>query len=229
MSELEQLKIKISDILKDHLGEDWYNLLSQEFEKDYMRSLTTFISLRRKEGIVYPPKGDVFNAYKLTPYDEVKVCIVGQDPYINPFEAHGLAFSTWNNQGTPSLKQIEAAVRKDMGYDSEYKWKNNLERWSKQGIMLLNSVLTVDAGKSNSHAGMGWEQFTLQTIRKLDEKGIIFLLWGSNAKAYKNQIKNSIIMEAEHPQYANYQGRAWLHGECFKKVNELLGDDKIIW
>src|SRR5690606_5164082 len=114
-------------------------------------------------------RGEVFDAYRLTPYEEVKVCILGADPYINQFEAHGLAFSTFNGQSTPSLRQIEKAVRREIySNDEAYKWDNNLTRWANQGIFLLNSVLTVDAGKSGSHKGKGWEEFTGRTIKLLD-------------------------------------------------------------
>lgn len=215
--------------LKDSLGEEWYEILKDEFSKDYMKKLSYFIASRRDIGIVYPPADDVFNAYKYTPYSNVRVCIIGQDPYINAFEAHGLAFSTWNAQYTPSLRQIEKTVRSDVyPDDEEYKWYNNLTDWTKQGIMLLNSVLTVDAGKSASHRGLGWESFVTRTIVELDKKGIIFLLWGKDSQAFLRYITNSKVFTCEHPVAASYQGRTWDNRNCFNEVNELL-TNKIIW
>lgn len=211
------------------LGEEWYKILASEFEKDYMKNLCNFINVRRTQTTVYPPKEEVFTAYKLTPYSKVKVCIIGQDPYINEGEAHGLAFSTGNSRRTPSLKQIENAVRTEI-YDEadDYDWNNNLVRWSNQGIMLLNKVLTVDSKNSNSHKGKGWEPFVLKTVMELDKKGdVIFLLWGKDAQVLKAVLKSKYI-ECEHPVAASYQGRQWNNNRCFAKVNDLL-DTKIAW
>ena len=216
-------------VLRESLGEEWYELLKDEFSKDYMLHLMNFVKQRRAETTVYPTKENVFNAYKYTPYSRVKVCIIGQDPYINPNEAHGLSFSTLGGKYTPSLKKIEAAIRRDCGLDvASYEWSNNLTRWSDQGIMLLNTVLTVDAGKSNSHKGHGWENFTLKTVQELDKKGIIFLLWGKDALSMIDSMKKSVVFIAEHPVAASYQGRAWNNKDCFNRVNELL-TNKINW
>lgn len=221
--------VSVEDYLIGCLGEEWYRLLGNEFQKDYMKGLMRFISQRRSEVKVFPPKGEVFNAYKLTPYNKVRVCIIGQDPYINLFEAHGLAFSTYNGQSTPSLRQIEMAVRREC-YDGsvDYKWGNNLIRWAVQGVLLLNTVLTVDEGKSRSHAGMGWELFTAETIKQLDKKNIIFMLWGKDAQSLKEYIKISPFITAEHPVAGVRKGRDWHNELCFKRVNDLL-KDKILW
>jgi uracil-DNA glycosylase len=220
----------MSSRLEESLGTEWYNILKGEFEMPYMLKLREFLAIQKEIITVYPPANEVFTAYKLTPYSEVRVCIIGQDPYINSFEAMGLAFSTFNGQYTPSLRQIEKAVRRDVyGNDPNYKWYNNLTDWAKQGVFLLNTVLTVNAGQSGSHRGQGWEQFTLKTVLELDKKKIIFLLWGKDAQnAFKPYIRNSTVIECEHPQAANYQGRSWNNNNCFSKVNELL-NDKIIW
>lgn len=207
--------------MKEFIGEEWYNILKDEFDKDYMKDLAKFIQERRSKGLVYPHQKDVFNAYKYTPYSKCRVCIIGQDPYINAGEAHGLAFSTENGRYTPSLRKIEETI-------SPKEWNNNLTRWTEQGIMLLNIVLTVDAGKSNSHINQGWEQFTARTVQELDKKGIIFLLWGKFAQTLSKYITNSTIIVAEHPVAASYQSRAWNNNDCFNKVNDLL-EDKIKW
>lgn len=215
--------------LKNLLGEEWYSILAPEFEQDYMKYLCHFVNKRREEVTVYPPKEEVFTAYRLTPYSKVKVCIIGQDPYINESEAHGLAFSTGNGRATPSLRQIEKTIRTQVYNENEdYVWNNNLTRWSDQGVILLNKVLTVDAKSSNSHKGKGWEHFILKTIEELDKKGdVIFLLWGKEAQALKSILKSKYI-ECEHPVAGSYQGRLWNNNDCFNKANELL-TEKIIW
>jgi uracil-DNA glycosylase len=211
------------------LGEEWYGVLKGEFDKWYMQRLSDSLVKRRTEVKVYPSQGEIFTAYKLTPYDKVRVCIIGQDPYINEGEAHGLAFSTSNGKYTPSLRQIEKAIRRDVSLPEGYIWANNLTRWAEQGVFLLNSVLTVDAGKSNSHLGIGWEDFTLQTVKRLDERGqVIFLLWGKYAHAYSSHISNSKVIKCEHPVAASYRGGVWDNADCFNRVNELI-ENKIIW
>lgn len=222
--------------MKDRLGEEWYELLKDEFSKAYMQSLQSLIARRRQTTNVYPASFDVFNAYKLTPYSKVKVCIIGQDPYINPGEAHGLAFSTYTGKSTPSLEKMSKAVLNSLGLThSEYYWSNNLTRWTEQGIFLLNKVLTVDAGKSASHTGLGWENFTLKTIQELDKKGnVIFLLWGSSAQEYDKYITKGIntVIKCEHPVYASRQKRDWIFNDCFNETNKILrdlGEKEIIW
>src|SRR6218665_272545 len=172
----------------EDFGKEWFDFLSKELDKSYMSKVYDFVKERRKNNIVYPSSGNVFNAYKLTHYNDVKVCIIGQDPYINPGEAHGLAFSTENRAYTPTLRQIETAIIKQcIESDVEAIWTNDLTRWTKQGVFLLNAVLTVDAGKSNSHKGIGWERLTGATVNKLSDKGeVVFLLWGNDAKNFES-------------------------------------------
>ena len=162
--------------LEQNLGKEWYNILKEEFTKPYMVNLANLVADRRSKNTVYPPSCDVFNAYKLTPYSKVKICIIGQDPFINPMEAHGLAFST-KGRITPTITKIREALDKPISTD--------LTPWVNQGVMLLNSVLTVDSGKSGSHKGFGWESFIVKTIEELDKKGIIFMLWGRDAQSFK--------------------------------------------
>lgn len=214
--------------LKDSLGEEWYKILGNEFKKDYMVNLSTFVSERRAVNTVYPAPHNVFNAYRSTSYSNVRVCIIGQDPYINPGEAHGLAFSTYNRRYTPTLIQLEKAIRRDMKLDNDYVWNNDLSRWSEQGVMLLNNVLTVDEGKSGSHRGRGWENFITKTVQELDKNNVIFLLWGKDAQSLKSHIKHSTVIECEHPVAASYKNRTWENNDCFNRTNDLL-DIKINW
>lgn len=218
-------------MIKNLIGQEWYDVIGEEFSKPYMGKLCNFIQDRRTKTTVYPPKEQIFTAYKLTPFNKVKVCIIGQDPYINEGEAHGLAFSTGNGKSTPSLRQIARAVELSMSgddWDSMQPWNNNLTRWAEQGVFLLNKVLTVDAKKSNSHKGMGWEQFVFRTVQELDKKGdVIFLLWGKEAQILKPILKSTVI-ECEHPVAASYRGETWNNNDCFYKVNELL-ETEINW
>ncbi len=213
--------------MKERLGEEWYNLLEGEFDKDYMSKLQTFLLTARAKNKVYPAPEEVFNAYKYTPYSSVKVVIIGQDPFINPNEAMGLAFST-RGKSTPSLRKIAEAVNSEI-------WDNNLTRWAEQGVFLLNKTLTVDAGVSASHIGKGWEEFTLKTIQELDKKGnVIFLLWGSHAKEYDKYIAKGInrVITCEHPVAASYHTRKWENNDCFNECNKILrelGETEIIW
>jgi uracil-DNA glycosylase len=226
------IKNDIQERLKLALGEEWYALLHEEFTKPYMVELGKFVSSRRKLNIVYPDKEDVFNAYKLTPYSKARICIIGLDPYINKDEAHGIAFSTKYGTSTPSLKQIaNAVITQAYKDDPYYVWINNLERWANQGVMLLNSVLTVDAGKTRSHANQGWEDFIARTIQILDEKGILFMLWGADANKLARHITKSKVLSCEHPQAPNYRAtnKEWNNLDCFNTANNLIGGRKIMW
>lgn len=211
--------------LEQFLGKEWYDILKEEFSKTYMVNLSSFVANRRTVNIVYPAPVDVFNAYKYCQYSDVKICIIGQDPYINKFEAHGLAFSTYSREYTPTLVQLEKVIRRDVYPESTYEWDNNLERWCSQGVMLLNSVLTVDAGQSGSHRAKGWETFIAKTVEELDKKNIIFLLWGRDSQRFKSFIKNSHVIECEHPVAASYKKRIWENEDCFNRANKLLKNE----
>lgn len=218
--------------MEELLGEEWAKVIANEFNKSYMRDLSAFIKQKRFEGIVYPASADVFNAFKSTPFSKVKVCILAQDPYINPGEAHGLAFSTFTGRTTPTLIQLRTVIERDCYNGLNLEWDNNLERWTKQGIFLLNTILTVDQGKSLSHQNKGWEHFTAEVIKKLSQRGdVIFLLWGSYAKAYGHMIDNSknTVFLAPHPVSASYRNEIWDNGNCFNKVNEIIKGEKIEW
>lgn len=219
--------------MEELLGEEWFDKLKGEFNKEYIINLQKFVQQRRRETTVYPKSEDVFKAYRSLPYSNVKVCILGLDPYING-EAVGIAFST-DGRWTPSLKKISDAVEKDCYNGLNLNWDNNLSRWVDQGVFLLNTILTVDKGVSSSHKGKGWEQFTLETIKELDKKGnVIFMLWGNDAKEYDKYIAKGInsVISCEHPVAASYSSRAWNNNDCFNKVNQILkdlGEEEIKW
>jgi len=174
---------------------DWKALLKQQKQSHYFKSVMQFVSDRRKQGItVYPAKEQVFEAFRLTAFDDIRVVILGQDPYHGSGQAHGLCFSVAKGIPVPpSLKNIYKELQADLGIEPAT--HGFLESWAKQGVFLLNTVLTVEAGKANSHRGQGWETFTDQVIKTISEHAdhVVFLLWGSPA-----QKKNSLINENKH-------------------------------
>lgn len=211
------------------LGIEWSVRLFMEFNKPYMQKVSTLVQKRRNKGRVYPHSKDVFYAYKLTPFDDVKVCVLGMDPYINPNQAHGLAFSVGSDyQATPpSLQNIFKEVEKDSGFDVVQ--SNNLTRWAKQGVFLLNSVLTADAGKSGSHKDFGWQKFTGKTIKLLAERSspIVFMLWGKYAESYAPLIRPNtqhLILTASHPSPFSYR-LSFEDCRHFHLANEFLKDN----
>jgi uracil-DNA glycosylase len=181
----------------------------------------------------YPARQDVFNAFKYCGPKDVKVVVIGQDPYINPGQAHGLAFSVMGGQLPPSLINIFKELSDDLKI-APPRTNGNLEDWSKQGVLLLNSVLTVRQGLSMSHSANGWEEATDEIIKTLSESNpkIVYLLWGNFAKTKKPLVKNSLaILEAAHPSpLSSYKG--WFGCKHFSKTNEVLesaGVGKIDW
>jgi len=184
------------------IANDWLAPLKGEFAKPYYKELYQKVLQEYRTVKVFPPANDIFNAFHLTPLSEVKVVILGQDPYHNDGQAHGLCFSV--QPGTdipPSLVNIYQELQTDLGC---YIPNNGyLEKWAKQGVLLLNTVLTVRAHQANSHRGIGWEQFTDAVIRILNEQDrpIVFLLWGSPARAKKAMLNNPkhLVLEAPHP------------------------------
>jgi uracil-DNA glycosylase len=183
------------------LHPSWKPFLQAEFDKPYFQNLSNFLKDAYAHKTIYPQKKFVFSAFA-TPLDEIKVVILGQDPYHGPNQAHGLAFSV-NEQipAPPSLQNIFKEIQVDLGQPIP---KNgNLNRWARQGVLLLNNTLTVEAGKAGSHRGWGWEDFTLQMIKILNERHehLVFLLWGRDAreKRYYLDQKKHLILEAAHP------------------------------
>ena len=204
---------------------DWNNILRAEFEKEYYKALRSFLVQEYKEYTIYPNMYDIFNALKLTSYSDTKVVIIGQDPYHEPNQAHGLAFSVLKgNKLPPSLKNIFKEIEDDLHIKMPTDF-GDLTKWAKQGILLLNNVLTVRAHLANSHRKKGWEIFTDEIVKYLNkrEDPIIFVFWGNNAKEKKALVtnKNHIILTAPHPSpLSAYQG--FFGCKHFSKINDIL-------
>lgn len=192
------------------IEQSWKEQLADEFEKPYFKELAEKVRGAYQNGTVYPPPQLIFNAFDLCPFDDVKVVILGQDPYFNPGQAHGLCFSVQDGvPPPPSLVNIYKEIRDDMG--TEVPESGNLERWAKQGVLLLNSSLSVNAGEPNSHQGWGWEQFTDAVIKQVSEKRehVVFLLWGRPARKKGEVVdrEKHLVLEAAHPSpLAAYKG-----------------------
>jgi uracil-DNA glycosylase len=212
----------------------WKDALAGEFEKPYFASLVRFLHSEKAAGkVIYPPGSQIFRAFDLTPVDQVKVVILGQDPYHNPGEAMGLSFSVPDGVRTPpSLKNIFKEIETDLGI--RMSGRPNLEGWARQGVLLLNSILTVEAGRAASHRGIGWEPFTDAVIQYLsaNREGIVFLLWGNFAKAKAALIDSSRhhVLQAAHP--SPLAGGAFFGCRHFSQTNNILlseGKTPINW
>lgn len=212
----------------------WKEILKEEFDKSYFVKLTSYIKNDIDSGIVVYPKGSqIFNAFNFTPFNEVKVVILGQDPYHGYNQAHGLSFSV--PQGVnipPSLVNIFKEIKSDIGVEPPS--NGNLERWAKQGVFLLNAILTVRAGQASSHSKIGWAQFTDAVIKKLSDQrdGIVFLLWGNFAKGKNSLIDSSkhFVLEAAHP--SPLARGAFFGSKHFSQTNQILiksRKEPIIW
>ena len=217
-----------------YIGNDWDEVLGSEFEKEYYKRLMKFLEEERQDNTIYPPEEDVFNALKFSPYNNTKVVILGQDPYHEPGQAHGLCFSV--NKGVkipPSLVNIYKEMQNDMGIIQPN--HGYLADWAYQGVLLLNTVLTVRRGEANSHKGKGWEKFTDRIVELLNqrEKPMVFILWGANAKSKQSLITNKdhMILSGAHPSpLSAYNG--FFGGGYFSKANrflELTGQEPIDW
>jgi len=210
------------------LNNDWDAILAGEFEKDYYLQLREFLKNEYKSATIYPSMFDIFNALKFTAYEDVKVVIVGQDPYINPGEAHGLSFSVLPGAKTPpSLQNIFKELATDIG--CEIPNNGHLSHWANQGVLLLNNVLTVRARSSRSHANRGWENFTATVLEKLNqrEKPVVAMLWGNDAKT-KGQIINNphhLVLQAAHP--SPLAGGKFFGCKHFSKANKFLSEHSI--
>lgn len=217
-----------------NLGNSWDRVLDGEFEKEYYVKLRQFLIEEYRSKTIYPGMHDIFNALKVTGYDDVKVVILGQDPYHEPGQAHGMAFSVQPGIKTPpSLVNIYKELLDDLGIapvDHGY-----LMKWAEQGVLLLNACLTVRAHQANSHKGKGWEQFTDRVIELLNEreKPVVFILWGNNAKAKGKLITNPqhLILTGAHPSpLSAYNG--FYGGKYFSRANEFLmahGEEAVDW
>ena len=206
------------------IDESWKNVLKDEFEKPYFRSLAQFIREEYRSKQIFPPAPLIFNAFDQCPFHEVKVVIIGQDPYHNPGQANGLCFSV--NDGVripPSLINIYKEIQQDVG--SEFPATGNLEHWSRQGVLLLNATLTVQAHRAGSHQGKGWEEFTDAVIDKLsnERENLVFILWGSFAqrKGATIDANRHLILKSPHPSPLSAH-RGYFGNQHFSKTNEYL-------
>ena len=211
-------------IMNVKIEQSWKDALAGEFEKPYFASLVRFLHEEKSSGQkIYPPGSQIFKAFELTPLDNLKVVILGQDPYHGPGQAHGLSFSVPEGvPAPPSLKNIFKEIETDMGIRmSGYP---NLEKWARQGVLMLNAVLTVRAGAAASHSRIGWEQFTDAVIRHISDNcdGVVFLLWGNFARSKRELIDVSRhhVLEAAHP--SPLARGAFFGCRHFSRTNEIL-------
>lgn len=205
------------------IGNKWDSILKEEFNKDYFKDLIMFLDEERKSKTIFPKSIDLYKALKLTDYDEVSVVILGQDPYHGDGEANGLCFSVNHGiQIPPSLKNIFKELKSDLNIE---RTDTDLSDWAKKGVLLLNTVLTVEKDKAFSHRGKGWEIFTDKIIEELNEREdpIVFVLWGNAARSKKVLLTNKkhMVVESAHPSPLSYN-RGFKDSKPFSKVNLML-------
>ena len=219
---------------KPTLPPSWQTAIGDEFEKPYFQELSKFVEGERKKHQVFPPEDEVFSAFNLTPYDQVKVVLLGQDPYHDDNQAHGLCFSVKPPiKPPPSLANMYKELATDIkGFKAPS--HGYLVDWAKQGMLMINAVLTVQAHTPNSHKDHGWETFTDAVIKKVNEKTtpVVFVLWGGYAKKKAKLIdtKKHVIIEAAHP--SPLSAKAWFGSKSFSKINDALkkaGQTPIDW
>jgi uracil-DNA glycosylase len=216
------------------IEKSWKQLLIDEFQQDYFFHLKEFLVEERKKYNIFPPGSEIFAAFEHTPFDKVKIVIIGQDPYHNPGQAHGLCFSVPRGiAAPPSLVNIFKEIRDDLGIPLPS--GGNLEKWARQGVLLLNATLTVRANSPGSHQNKGWENFTDAVIRKLSENqnGIVFLLWGRFAINKQSLIDKTRhhVLTAAHPSPLSAHG-GFFGCRHFSRANGILvsqGKDEIDW
>lgn len=208
----------------------WSDVLSDEKKRDYFQSVMAFVASERAQGKnIYPLKSDVFNAFKLTPFHNIKVVILGQDPYHQPNQAHGLAFSVRETvRIPPSLQNIYKEISSDLSLPMP--GHGNLNEWAQQGVFLLNTVLSVEQGKAHSHAGKGWERFTDHVIKTINEhhKYVVYMLWGANAhkKVPLINAEDNLILKSPHPSPLSAH-RGFLGSRQFSQCNHYLNNHGI--
>ena len=211
------------------IGNKWDSILENEYNEEYFKNLISFIQEEYKNKTIYPKSNEVFNAFRYTDYDNVKVVIIGQDPYHGPNQAEGLSFSVKDEVlKPPSLKNIFKELEDDLGIP--FPKKNSLKPWAKQGVLLLNAVLTVEEHKPTSHKDKGWETFTNHVIEMINKKEepVVFILWGAYARDKKKLITNPkhYIIESAHPSpFSAYNG--FFGSKPFSKTNEFLKKNNI--
>ena len=206
----------------------WDDFIKNESEKEYYIKLMEFVNLEYKNHKCHPNYEDIFNAYNLTPLDDVKVVILGQDPYINENEAHGLAFSVLTKILPPSLKNIYKEMEDDLGY--KVKKNGDLTYLAYEGVFLLNTILTVRHKEPLSHKKMGWEEFTDNTIKELDkqDRPMVFILWGNDARKKKELLTNPkhLIIESSHPSPLG-ASKSFFGSHPFSKANDFLQKNNV--
>ena len=216
------------------LGNDWDEILENEFKKDYYLKIRELLKAEYSSKVIYPPMFDIFNALRYTSFENTRVVILGQDPYHEPGQAHGLSFSVKKGlKIPPSLVNIYKELKTDIGM--EIPNHGELTSWAKQGVLLLNATLTVRQGLANSHQNIGWSIFTDNIIKALNEssKPVVFILWGGNARSKKKYISNPnhLIIESAHPSpLSAYNG--FFGSRPFSRTNEFLsknGFEPINW
>lgn len=204
----------------------WHDVIGSEKEQDYFRNTLAYVAKARQQGTtIFPPQKDVFNAFRYTELSEVKVVILGQDPYHGPNQAHGLSFSVRPGvPAPPSLVNMYKELAKDIA-DFQYPNHGYLVSWAQQGVLLLNTVLTVEQGKAHSHAHLGWETFTDKVIAAINQHrtGVVFLLWGAHAQKKGQFIDNQkhFVLKAPHPSPLSAH-RGFFGCQHFSKTNEIL-------
>ncbi len=217
------------------LEESWKHILNDEFGKPYFKELTEFVKNEYASTAVYPHPRNIFSAFEQSPFNDVKVVLLGQDPYHGAGQAHGLSFSVTNGvRNPPSLQNIFKEIESDIGEKPDTA-NGDLSRWAKQGVLLLNSTLTVRAGAPGSHQGKGWEQLTDAVIQALSDKRehLVFILWGNYAKAKGAHIDRSkhLVIESPHPSpFSAHSG--FFGSKPFSRTNEYLvqqGEEEIRW
>jgi len=224
----------MKQVIHPKINESWYKVLAPEFEKDYFIQLKQFLVEEKKHYAIYPPGSMIFNAFNFTPFDEVKVVLLGQDPYHGVGQAHGLCFSVAEGvKPPPSLVNIFKELNDDLGVPIPS--HGNLEKWARQGVLLLNATLTVRANQAGSHQQKGWEQFTDTAIKSLSDLryGLVFILWGNYAQAKETLIDSSkhLILKAPHPSPFS-ANRGFFGCKHFSKTNKFLaekGKEPIDW
>jgi uracil-DNA glycosylase len=217
------------------ITKNWYELLKDELNSQKFLSFKNWLEQEYKTKTIYPKPENVFNALNNVKFNDVKVVIIGQDPYHQPNQAHGLSFSVEKDiVMPPSLINIFKELVSNTG--CKFPSSGNLTKWAQQGVLLLNSVLTVEEGKPNSHKGKGWEQITTKIIKLLSDRiePVIFLLWGNNAKEFAKFINKDkhFILTASHPSPMSANQGGWFGNKCFSKTNEILvknGKTPINW
>ncbi len=221
--------------MKVDIHPSWKNELKSEFDKPYFQELINYVSNEYNQNVCFPNSENIFEAFNRAPFNEVKVVILGQDPYHGPRQAHGLCFSVYEDSKIPpSLKNIFKEIEADLGKPAPA--NGNLERWANQGVLMLNAVLTVRSGEAGSHKQKGWEKFTDKVIEIIsrEKEDIVFLLWGGPAKKKGAKIDSSkhLILESGHPSPLSAIRGHWFGNRHFSKTNEYLiskGKEPVNW